>query len=130
MTIMRVNKASTFIIILGLTGVLALTLTLPGLHERITPRRGHYEGKRIGRAYQARAIIQNSGSDCKNYECESSPNRLLRICRGTLDGAVVDAYQWCYYAAGGWREGTAFVQRRIRKTLNYLRNNQCREVVQ
>ena len=131
MTTMRARKTPTGIIILGLAGaLLALTLTLPGLHERITPRRGHYEGKRIGRAFQARAIIQDGGSDCKHYECSSSPDRLLRICRGELDGELVDAVQWMYYSADNWHEGTAFVQRRIQKTGNYLRNNRCREVVQ
>ena len=104
-------------------------IALPGLHQALPPRIGHYRtAARQLQAQQARAIIASSQNPCKLYRCNTGD---LRVCIGELDtGEVVQALQWLFLADGEWLEATSFIQDKPHKVENYLRNNSCVEVAQ
>jgi len=127
--IRSLNPPKAFLVLMALALLAAAVIALPGLHQALPPRIGHYRTTaRQLQAQQARAIIANSQNPCKLYRCNTGD---LRVCIGELDtGEVVQALQWLFFADGEWLEGTSFIQSKPHKVRNYLGNNGCVEVVQ
>lgn len=130
MALRRVSISLRAFVLVGLVLVVAmLAIALPGLHQNIPPRIGHYESdSRQWQAQQGRAIIANPQNPCTFYECNTSSR--LRVCVGLTDaGDLVHALQWLWHDGAGWQEGTVFLQEKSHKVESYLRNNGCEEVV-
>jgi len=130
MAMKRMFPAVMGVLLVGGSILLLLAVAaLPGLHQPVPSRQGHYESQaRQWQAQQARAIIADPQNRCKQYECGTSH---LRVCLGeTETGEVVHALQWVWFDGTGWQEGTAFLQDKPQKVENYLSNNGCKEVIQ
>lgn len=110
--------------------VAMMAIALPGLHQNVPPRVGHYQTEsRQWQAQQGRAIIANPQNPCMFYECDSASQ--LRVCVGLTEaGELAHALQWLWHDGSAWVEGTVFLQDKAHKVDRYLRNNGCKEMVQ
>ncbi len=121
------NTAPVLLLLVVVSAILyaLINIPLPGLHDLPIPRINHHVGTRLRHELQGKEIINNVKNPCRHYECSSSPGKLLRVCTEEL----VAALQWMWNDSKSWYEGTTFIQRKANKVSNYLRNNECKEII-